>query len=61
MSNKKQSKSFKNWKIKDRVVGRGEEKKCIIASQCKNASDVYYLPAEDACLYFMVSSSEKGK
>lgn len=61
MSNKK-LKSLKSRKIQDTVVGRGEEKKSILLlSQCKNSSDVYYLPVEDACLYFMVSSSEKDK
>ena len=40
----------------------GEKRKSILLlSQYKNASDVYYLPVEDACLYFMVNSSEKGK
>lgn len=61
MSNKKQWKSFKNWKIKGQSSGQGEEKSILLLS-VQNVCDVYYLPVEDACLYFLWSTvQEKGK
>lgn len=60
MSNENQLKKFKKQENKGQAVGRreGQAYYCFLST---NSPDVYYLAAEDACLYFMVSSSEKGK